>query len=84
MIRKFLDLNFGHLLETSRAWLDDNCTGHAYDFGLFIFVPSENPEDCPPDVAGIFAFARTNQCEYFMLDIDGPVLAELPYHSEKG
>lgn len=88
-IRRFLDLNTGHLppeLGTDGLADADGVIAHETDVGWLMWVP-DNPDDPnlhndgdePPEIVQtIIRHARANDCDYVLFDRDGPVDDDLP------
>lgn len=89
MIRRFLDLSTAHVSEETGSWLDrqtlpDLATyPHVHEMvgtGWFVWAdPDPSPEtQVPDDLRALFTYARSQNCDYILLDRDAETLDELP------
>jgi len=93
-VRKFFDLSTGHLSSRDRGRLTEiladkppygSTTSMTGDRGWLIYVSAEpNPEHWSgiPALVRIIARARELDCDYVLLDADGPVDETLPFFDE--
>lgn len=83
-IRKFLDLSTAHLPKEIMETLPHlpGVVAHATDYGAFLWVPNDPVEGLvalPPHVVlGLQVYARSLDCDYVLLDADGPIDDHLP------
>lgn len=94
-VRKFLDLSTGHLSPRDRDRLTEiladkppygSTTSMMGDRGWLIYVSDEpNPEHWSgiPALVRIIARARELDCDYVLLDADGPFDDTLPLFMEE-
>lgn len=50
------------------------------DYGWFVYVPDDEPDDLPADLAECFALARGQHCEWIMFDRDQAAMGILPVY----
>lgn len=83
MIETVLTLSTAHLRhDTCNVWLH-HCPFAAFekgDYGWFVFVPEDEPNDMPEDFATCVAAARALHCAWLMFDRDAPALANMPVY----
>ena len=92
-IRCFLDLSSGHLSAETWAWLDAQTTEAAVRglgpdaqavlagrmrHGWFVYADAEPGDMVPGDLAAVLHHARSQGCEYVLLDADAAPLEDLP------
>lgn len=93
-VRKFLDLSTGHLSPRDREQLTQalaqgtrNAPGNCLvgSYGWMIYA-EEEPDPFTwrevPGLAALLARARELDCDYVLLDADGPVDETLPFFDE--
>jgi len=83
-ILKMLDLSTAHVSKETAQMLDDDRLSDFVvpyqkgDFGWFIWVPPVEHEGVPADLRAVLAYARTQQCDWVMLDCDAETIDNLP------
>lgn len=90
-IRLVLDLSTAHLPEdlgTSGLSSLDGVVAYPLDFGWLLWVPEDPDADngeydhtIPATVLAIQRYARSHQCDYVLIDRDGPHNPDLPQWS---
>lgn len=83
MIEPLLVLSTAHLEEqTCNGWLH-SAPFAAFakgDYGWFVYVTDDEPDDLPADLRGCLALARTLHCDWVMFDCDADIVAVLPVY----
>jgi len=83
MIEPMLVLSTGHLTEaTCKVWLH-NAPFAVFakgDYGWFVHVTDDEPDDLPSDLAACLAAARERACIWVMFDRDADVVSTLPVY----
>lgn len=89
-IKRYLTISTNHISRETAYWLSyladdllanggDSSIVHSFTHGWFISVGAfDSHDDTPEDIRAIVNLARMHGCEHILLDVDGPVLAELP------
>ena len=92
-VRRILDVCSGHLSPEIWAWLDaqtsdqvvrdpgDPCAeilGGRTRHGWFIYAIEDPGTPVPADLAAVLRRVREQECEYVLLDVDAPAMADLP------
>lgn len=83
MIESMLVLSTAHLSEqTCNSWLH-NAPFAAFgkgDYGWFVHVPDDEPEDLPADLGTCLTQARSLACTWVMFDRDADIVPSPPVH----
>lgn len=90
-VRKFLDLSTGHLPVSDRVLMVSSAiealsfSAFAGPYGWFVHVPEDGASICwtgSGALNAVFARARELDCDYVLLDADGPQDEALPWFDE--
>ena len=84
MIETMLVLSTAHLRpRTCNDWLRDApfAVFDKGDYGWFVHVTDDEPEDLPSDLGDCFRLARSSQCEWVMFDCDAATVPSLPLYA---
>lgn len=92
-VQRLMVLSMGHIEQDTDMWLQTALSsldqgmgtspiagGPYVGFGWFIYCPEltvAKPDSVPDDLWAAMTFARTNQCNYLLLDRDGDYTDEL-------
>ena len=91
-VRKFLDISTIHLTpETRKRFEEGDFISSTYESpygdGWFFYVADPESEDAdypwPDDLKACLKRARDRNCEYILLDPDGPEDPELPQYPDE-
>lgn len=83
MMETLLVLSTAHLRQqTCNGWLQAApfAAFAKGDYGWFVSVPDDEPEDLPADLGECLALARSLKCDWVMFDRDADALSILPVH----
>lgn len=82
-ITKVLEISTAHIKEDTAKWLSqEDCLLVSYEkgeYGWIVLVPEEG-ETIPQDLQQIFEVARSNGCNWVMLDRDAFTIENLPVY----
>lgn len=79
-IERMLVLSTGHVGPNTARCLDLGVIpSMAREEGWLLYVPTDDDDDVPADLARIFQFARGMECEWVLLDRDGEIEPSLPW-----
>lgn len=90
-VRKFLELSTGHLTVETRVYLTKSLAKgkgpiacHATEHGWFYWVGRDDEElaKLPAELQECTHFARQQECDYILFDIDIELIDGLPDYSE--
>lgn len=84
MIETLLMLSTAHLCqETCNDWLRQApfAVFGKGDYGWFVYVPDDEPEDLPADLRDCFTLARSCNCDWVMFDCDADTVSALPIYA---
>ncbi|MFC5386995.1 hypothetical protein ACFPLB_13600 [Aquamicrobium segne] len=90
-IRRFIVVSTGHVTETTAKLLDTippsrwPCLGGQYgDYGWFVYAHDENAgvgsDAIPDDLFAVMTWARSQGCDYLLLDCDADQVEGLPHY----
>ena len=90
-VRKFIVVSTSHVTGKTAKLLNEApieewpCLGGSYgEYGWFLYAHDENcgagKDVIPDDLFAVMTWARTQGCDYLLLDCDGDTVDGLPVH----